>query len=188
MRTRDRRSVGPACCEPSVTASWKQQVEGPGQGHGPSALAPPAVPCRLSHCTAVPGVLICPVAPWSLLGMSGWPGGPGMAVIDNHVATASVVSDGQSWRLGLAKSDLEQSVCVYVFLCLRGCVGEGDTDKSGLTSPSSARRQWCRLPRIVRRGASMGGCSRQALSGWLCPHLTPTRNSSLPPPGTRPCF
>ena len=38
-------------------------------------------------------------------------------------------------RLGLAESGMEQGVCVCVF-------GEGDTDKAGLTSPSSAGRQW----------------------------------------------
>lgn len=112
-----------------MTASWKQQVEGPGQGHGPSALAPPAAACHLSHCTEVPGVLICPVAPWSFLGMSGWPGGPGMAVIDNHAATASVVSDGQSWCLGLAKSDLKQSVCVCVSVFAWVCWGGGHRQK-----------------------------------------------------------
>lgn len=49
---------------------------------------------------------------------------------DRGVAPACVVSDGQFQCLGQAKSDLEQSVCAL-------CVEEGDTDKTGLTSPSS---------------------------------------------------
>ena len=55
-----------------------------------------------------------------------------------------------------------ECVCVCVCVCararVRACVcacvcvfGEGDTDKAGLTSPSSAGRQWRGLPGIVRR-------------------------------------
>ena len=46
--------------------------------------------------------------------MSGSPGGPGVLMIAGNVTPPGVVSDGRSWRPGLAKSDLEQSVCACV--------------------------------------------------------------------------
>lgn len=183
MRRSDRRSVSGH----SVMASRKQQVESPRQEPASPGLATPAAPSCLSHCTSVaPGVLICPATPrgdvprqvrpaWgSWTGCDGqrW-GPPGM------------VSGRQSRRRGRAKSDLEQRARV----CVRWGGGHRQNwpDLTLFRQALGVQAAKNCPPRSRYVGAGGGG-GRRALSGWLCQHLTQTRNSSLLPPGTWPCF
>lgn len=152
-------------------------------GSGPSSQA--FLPEQLHVCGL--GFLICQTPLWRIMGTESCPwaswGGLWVTALWPHCAWC--LRDSPSPRACLGQIWNSACVCVHV--------GEGDTDKAGLTSPFSTGRQSHWLPEIVRRGcegrgASMGGGSRQALSGWLCPHLTWPRNSSFPPPGTWPCF